>query len=405
MASGDVMTYFGLSSARLLWLALGLCIVGGCSGKRERPPVAGGGADGGGTASGGAGAGAGGSGAAAGYDVTIGTGAACGNSAGAREAETALPSSFRWCSTGPLIEPIQDQDHPILSVKDPTVVFFGDAWHLFATTADTEGTWSMIYLTFADWKQARSAKPFYLSDNPALTGYHAAPQVFFFAPQNKWYLVFQSGQPQYSTTDDIANPESWTRPINFFASEPESVKAAKGSGGWLDFWVICDQTHCYLFFTDDDGEFFRSRTTIEAFPQGFDEPVIALQGTKETLFEGSATYRVEETNNYLTLIEAFGPAGQRYYRSFVAETLDGEWSPLADSWENPFAGTNNVTFASGTSWTRDISHGELIRSGYDQNLSISLDNLQFLCQGASRAAAEYFQLPYRLGLLTRITAE
>jgi hypothetical protein len=410
---GDVMTHSGFGRAELARLALGVCIIGGCDAHREKTPVVGGGSNasgavssGGGALSGGAGAG--GSGAAADYDVSIGTGAACGDGVGAPVAKAgaaALPSSFRWCSTGPLIEPIPNPDHPILSVKDPTLVYFGDAWHLFATTADSGGAWSMVYLSFADWEQARSTKPYYLNDNSVLAGYHAAPQVFFFAPQKKWYLVFQSGQPQYSTTDDIANPESWTRPINFFASEPESVKAAKGAGTWLDFWVICDEAHCYLFFTDDDGEFFRSRTTIEDFPMGFDEPVIAIQGTKETLFEGSATYRVEETNNYLTLIEAFGPAGQRYYRSFVADSLDGEWAPLADSWENPFAGTNNVTFASGISWTRDISHGELIRSGFDQNLGISLDGLRFLYQGASRGAAEYYQLPYRLGLLTRVGVE
>jgi len=48
----------------------------------------------------------------------------------------------------------------------------------------------MIYLSFDDWSEAASAQPYYLDNNPALTGYHAAPQVFFFRPQNKWYLVF-----------------------------------------------------------------------------------------------------------------------------------------------------------------------------------------------------------------------
>jgi hypothetical protein len=175
----------------------------------------------------------------------------------------------------------------------------------------------------------------------------------------------------------------------------------KTAGGWLDFWVICDEALCHLFFADDAGQFHRSQTALEEFPNGFGDPVIAIQGTKETVFEGGAVYRVEGSQRYLAMIEAFGPNGHRYYRSFTADRLDGEWAPLAADWENPLAASTNVSFASGVEWTRDISHGELIRSGVDQNLQISLTNLRFLYQGVSKGTPEYFQLPYRLGLLTR----
>jgi hypothetical protein len=327
----------------------------------------------------------------------------CAPAASGQAGEVTALGSFEWSSSDPLIEPMADDAHPILSVKDPSIVRFEDRYHVFATTANETGSWSMVYLSFGDWSEAASAPQHYLSDNPVLAGYHAAPQVFFFAPHGKWYLIFQSGQPQYSTTDDIEKPESWTRPVNFFAAEPPTVLANKGSGGWLDFWIICDDALCHLFFTDDNGSFYRSQTSLDDFPEGFADPVIALEGTKETLFEGSSTYRVDETNQYLTLIEAFGPSGQRFYRSFVADTLDGEWTPLADSWANPFAGTNNVTYESGNAWTRDVSHGELIRSGHDQRLSVSLSCLRFLYQGAptGSTAVEYFRIPYRLALLTR----
>jgi endo-1,4-beta-xylanase len=289
-----------------------------------------------------------------------------------------------------------------LSVKDPTVVHFEQRWHLFATTADTSGSWSMIYLNFEDWSEAGNAQPYYLDNNPALRGYHAAPQVFYFRPQKKWYLIFQSGQPQYSTTDDLSDPQSWSTPKDFFpAGEPAIVAENKGAGGWLDFWVICDSSHCHLFFTDDNGHLYRSQTTIDSFPEGFGDTEIAIDGTKETLFEGSATYRVAETGQYLTLVEAFGPAGGRYYRSFVADALDDEWEPLAASLDNPFAALSNVTFPNGV-WTRDISHGELLRQGYDESLSIDPSELRFLYQGVDPAATdvEYFELPYRLALLT-----
>jgi hypothetical protein len=327
----------------------------------------------------------------------------CASAASGQGGESAALGSFQWSSSDPLVTPMADDAHPILSVKDPSIVRFDDRYHVFATTANEAGSWSMVYFSFGDWSEAATAPQHYLSDNPVLAGYHAAPQVFFFAPQNKWYLIFQSGQPQYSTTDDISKPESWTRPVNFFASEPPTVLANKGSGGWLDFWIICDDALCHLFFTDDNGSFYRSQTSVEAFPEGFVDPVIALKGTKETLFEGSSTYRVDETNQYLTLIEAFGPSGQRFYRSFVADRLDGEWTPLADSWDNPFAGTNNVTYESGNAWTRDVSHAELIRSGHDQRLTVSLSCLRFLYQGAPTGSTgvEYFRIPYRLALLTR----
>lgn len=311
-----------------------------------------------------------------------------------------IPTSFAWTSTGPLVTPSPTEQYPIVSVKDPSVVYFEGAWHIFATTADVNAQWSMLYTTFRNWDEAPSASQYHLAQNPNLVNYHAAPQVFFFAPQNRWYLIFQSGQPQYSTTDDITRPETWTRPTNFFASEPATVQANKGTGGWLDFWIICDDASCYLFFTDDNGHFYRSRTDLARFPEGFEEPVVAISGTKETLFEGSSTYKVDGTDRYLTLIEAFGPNGTRYFRSFVADALDGEWTPLADTFQNPFSASTNVSFE-GETWTSEISHGELIRSGFDQRLTVSLGSTCFLYQGMdpAQSSVEYSQRPYRLGLL------
>ena len=40
--------------------------------------------------------------------------------------------------------------------------------------------------------------------------------------------------------------------IFFPGGEPPGVAANKGSGFWLDFFVICDDASCHLFFTDDD---------------------------------------------------------------------------------------------------------------------------------------------------------
>jgi len=309
---------------------------------------------------------------------------------------TPLAGPFEWKSSGVLIQPVSDSAHNLVSVKDPTVVYFGDKWHVYATTANARGQWSMVYLSFKDWSEAAKAKPYYLDANPNLRGYHCAPQVFHFRPHKKWYLVFQSQQPQYSTTDDITRPETWSRPEDFFATKPPGAPRL-----WIDYWVICDDTHAYLFFTGDDGKFYRSRTKIEDFPKGMCNPEIALQETRDILFEASMTYKIKGTGTYLTLIEALSP--HRYYRAFTSDRLDGKWTPLpgADTYRKPFAGTNNVMFEEGVSpWTRDISHGELIRDGCDETMTIDPKNLQMLYQGRDPAIrANYSLLPYRLGLL------
>ena len=52
-------------------------------------------------------------------------------------ATSPIGEPLHWTSTGPLIAPIPDAQHPIVSVKDPTVVHHNAKWHVYATTADT----------------------------------------------------------------------------------------------------------------------------------------------------------------------------------------------------------------------------------------------------------------------------
>jgi hypothetical protein len=310
-----------------------------------------------------------------------------------------LAGPFRWKSSGVLIKPVSDDAHKLISVKDPTVVHHGGKWHVVATTANARGNWSMVYLSFKDWSEAASAKPYYLDANPNLRGFHCAPHVFYFRPHKKWYLIYQSQQPQYSTTDDISRPETWSKPEDFFAGKPLGAPRL-----WIDYWVICDDTHAYLFFTGDNGSFYRSRTKIGDFPRGMSNPEVALEETRDVLFEASMTYKIKGTGTYLTLIEALSP--DRYYRAFTSDRLDGKWTPLkdADTYQKPFAGIHNVTFEEGvTAWTRDISHGELIRDGYDETMTIDPGNLQMLYQGRDPSVrANYGRLPYQLGLLKSI---
>jgi hypothetical protein len=313
-----------------------------------------------------------------------------------------LPSTFRWSSSGILAGPRPDAQHSgALAIKDFSVVRHNNQWLIYATTASPSG-WGLVHFAFSDWPQAASAPHTYLDTASAIgPGYRAAPQLFFFAPQNLWYLVYQTGPPTYSTSTNPADPRSWSAPRTFIAQEPPIVTQNKGPGQWIDFWVICDGATCFLFFSDDNGHIYRAQTSQGSFPNGFGNTQIVLSDSRFALFEATNVYKVAGSNQYLLLQEAIGSDGRRWFRSYTSTSLTGSWAPLANTESNPFARANNVTFPNGQ-WTRDISHGDLIRANNDQTQTINPCRLQYVYQGMDPGASgEYIRLPWRMGLLTQ----
>ncbi|HET6574316.1 MAG TPA: non-reducing end alpha-L-arabinofuranosidase family hydrolase [Fimbriiglobus sp.] len=308
-----------------------------------------------------------------------------------------LASPYRWSLSPPLVAPAERPGDPCVSVKDPTVVFHDGKWHLFCTIRSKKRTHQIEYLSFADWPKANEAKRHVLTLSE---GYFCAPQVFYFTPHKKWYLIYQVGdptrkpqlQPAFSTSTDIGDPASWSKPKLLFDRDPEGVKS------WIDFWVICDATHARLFFTSNDGRMWRSDTTLADFPHGWGKPAVVLRGD---IFEASHTYKVKGADKYVTIVEA--QAGdRRYYKAYTADRLDGEWKPLADTRANPFAGRDTITAKDGKRWTDSVSHGELLRAGVDEKLEVDAKRVRFLFQGVSdadRKGKRYGDIPWRLGLL------
>ncbi|MFN3838401.1 MAG: non-reducing end alpha-L-arabinofuranosidase family hydrolase [Brevundimonas sp.] len=324
------------------------------------------------------------------------------------DVHTSTPSAFRWRSSGQLIAPRAGDGNGYSALKDPSVVYVDGEYHVFMTSVGAEG-WHLAYTHFKDWSEASQAPIQTLAHSGIGPGYRAAPQVFYFAPQKLWYMVYQSGPPVYSTTATIGDPASWTAPRPFFDQTPDIMKAATGQEAWLDFWVICDDAACYLFNTDDHGNLFRSRTPLAQFPQGFGDTTRIMSEAGDDLFEASNHYRIAGSDTYLTLVEAIGPQG-RYLRAWTSDRLDGDWRPLLDGdaqnrtgpMANLFAGSDNVVF-DGPAWSQGVSHGEMIRDGHDQTLTIDpCQPLRFLYQGLEPHAPDtpYIDLPYRLGLLT-----
>lgn len=260
----------------------------------------------------------------------------------------------------------------------------------------------MMYTNFTDWSKANEAPFYYLDQSPIGPGYRAAPQVFYFAPQKLWYLVFQNDNAAYSTNPDISNPDGWSPVKTFYTKRPAIVDENIGNGYWLDFWVICDAQNCHLFSSDDNGHLYRSQTPVPQFPEGMNEPVIAMEDPERfRLFEGSNVYRYGK-DKYLLIVEAIDSVDRRWFRSWTSSRIEGPWTALADSESNPFARANNVAF-SDVAWTKDISHGEMIRSGIDQTLSIDPRNIRYAYQGIDPEAKPEFygDSPYRVALLTQ----
>ncbi|MBD3185117.1 glycoside hydrolase [Candidatus Poribacteria bacterium] len=313
-----------------------------------------------------------------------------------------LKGQFSWNISKPILSPAERPDDPCFSVKDPTVVYYQGKWHVFHTTRSKINTHQIEYVSAESWEKLNSSPRYILN---CRDGYFCAPQVFYFSPHKSWYLVYQvveenrepGLQPAFSTTENISNPNSWTKAQLLFKEGPEGINR------WIDFWIICDDQKAYLFFTSLDGHLWRMSTNIDDFPEGFSNFQLAL---KADIFEAAHIYRLEGINKYMAVIEAIRnrtPKGRRYYVTYLANTLESNWRKLASSEDKPFASYENVD-QPGERWTDYISHGELIRSGYDEKMLVNPDNLQFLFQGVTdgeAAGKKYGEIPWRLGILTR----
>ena len=314
-----------------------------------------------------------------------------------------LTAPFSWTCSAPLIAPEKRDLEPSRAQKDPTVVLHDGRWHVFMTVKLPDRS-AIEYCSFADWKQAHTAQRTLLPLSESR--YFCAPQVFYFEPHRKWYLIYQVGMPgakkmwvAYSNTTDIADPASWTKARPILDGGPDDPRKLGG----LDYWIICDERRAYLFFTSLNGKMWRLWTRLEDFPRGFDPCEVALTAN---IFEASHTYRVKGRTRYLTIVEQ---KGQRHFKAYVADRLDGEWTPLADTFERPFAGARNVRPAPGvTPWTDNISHGELIRASNDQTLTIDPDHLRFVFQGMwqrDKGGKGYGAFQWRIGMLTPARSE
>lgn len=299
---------------------------------------------------------------------------------------------LRWRVGPPILLPGPEGSFDNVAVKDPSVVFFGGKWHVFYT-ARGDRQYVTGYVSAPRLEEIGRAPRHELKPVRGETSrYGCAPQVFYFEPQETWYLIFQTRdahyQPAYSTTTTIDKPESW--------SEPAPLVAKNELAKWIDFWVICDRTTAYLFFTRSHRDVCVMTTSIERFPHGLGN----MRRVFGPVHEAVHVYKVEGGSRYHMLYETRVPGSEklRRYGLATADRLLGPWERVTDD----FATGDQLVYPPATDkWTEEVSHGELIRAGYDQTLQYDPGHTTLLIQGLRIAEHQgpYPELPWKLGLI------
>lgn len=301
------------------------------------------------------------------------------------------PAENRWRIADPTLTPGAAGTFLEVSVKDPTIVYHDDRWHLFFT-ARGRNEYTTGYVAAKELTGLQSAKRHEL---PMIRGkgrYGCAPQVFYYQPQQRWYLIFQNRdsnyQPVFSTTADIAKPQSWSRPGKLI----EKDSRAK----WIDFWVIADTTKAYLFYTQGHRGVMVRSTSLDAFPTGWGEAKLVFDNVHEAVH----VYKVRDKNEFHMIYE-LNHGGVRAFGLATAGQLEGPWHKVTDR----YATGDQLQFAgSGKPWTEMVSHGEAIRTGYNQRMEYDPANCRWLIQGilTSQSKVSYPSLPWKLGIITKI---
>jgi hypothetical protein len=296
-----------------------------------------------------------------------------------------IGTTFKWKDYG---APVAAPKNGWVSIKDFTHVYY-NGQHIVHMTYYTTGWHSAVMAPFTDWSNANAA-----AQTDAATG--VAPELMYYTPKNVWINSKQwcsGGSFCWMESTNPTSGSSFALKGNLL-TETITVNAAAP----IDHTLICDSTNCYIFYADDAGHIYRGSMAKSSFPGTFSGTKLILsESTASKLFEAVEVYKIKGQQKYLMMVECGYP---RYFRAFTATSLGGTFTPVGNTINaaTPFAGKSNVTGG----WSDDISHGDMIRSSYDEYKEIDPCNMQLLYQGVKSGStySDYGLAPYQMGLLT-----
>lgn len=332
----------------------------------------------------------------------------------------------KWEVHRPMLQAGEKVSFDNIAVKDPSIVHYNGKYHLFYTSkslrqqsGEREFETGFGYVSAPELEGLKHAKRYNMNN---IVGENLiAVQVFYFEPQKLWYVVGHkkvSGKPNlapvYITNTDIEDVYGW--------SEPRILETGKTNDEfWIDFWVICDDTNAYLFYSNQKGSVLRMQCPVNEFPQGFadaeEETVFTIKGKDENgkwiMFEAQHIYYVKKYDKYLMVAECaywddvrnhYIDPRNRFLIGLIADNLEGTWRRIEKTEDKYFAQAGNLYNPDGgkSDYTQ-VSHPELIRSGYNQRLETDDFEIRMIFQGfdGSQTPDDYIydELPWELSVM------
>jgi endo-1,4-beta-xylanase len=101
------------------------------------------------------------------------------------------------------------------------------------------------------------------------------------------------------------------------------------------------------------------------------------------------------------MIYELNKEGMRSFGLAIAKDLSGPWIKRTDRYAT---GDQLKAFSKTQTWTEMVSHGELLRSGYNEKMEYEPNGCRWLIQGVLKKDSKvpYPSLPWKLGIISKV---